>query len=208
MPPGSCPDGTGGFPYTLSYQRTHRANLYKNGISVPWSGSIPVVAGWTDNIHRSVSVGSSGMATLGDGPVPPSVSALVAFYVSQQIYATQPGTPAALLARWVTEPFVSHWWTVQVLHNTVTLLADGSSEQFVRMPIANPDCQLFSEIDSAQTTPTSTCTPSSWTFNPPRSYAGSGGSNWVLRQTNQPYQWTDLNGQPRGQWGIKGVRHD
>jgi len=178
--------GNGGFPYSLSLSRTFSAgNATSTGMP----------NGWSHNLDERIKPGSSGMAIMGDGPVVPSTSSLVAFYVSQQIYATQPSTPSALLTRWVTEPFVERWWTGQILHNAVSVTSGLSMQQYVRLPIANPDCQYAIPAN---------CTPSSFTFNPPSGYLGSG-PNWVLAQSGQPTSVLDFNGQTWGQWDDSSV---
>ena len=144
--------GLGEFPYKLGFERT-----FKSGEShSPGLGK-----GWSHNLDIRMNLSSSGMEAMGQSSVLPAAASLMAIYATQQIYATQPGTDAALLQRWVVAPFIQAWWAARIRFNVATYTAASTSKVFVRLSDNN--------------------------FNPPGAYNPLDGSSfWNLVQTGVP----------------------
>jgi RHS repeat-associated protein len=141
--------GQGKFPYKLSFQRT-----FKSGSShSPGMGM-----GWSHNLDIRVDQHTDGMEAMGKSSVLSASSALTAFFVTQQLYASQPTTATALLGRWVLAPLTQGWLALQMRYNTVTYTAGSTTKTFVALPDG--------------------------TYNPPKGYNSADGSSyWKLSIT-------------------------
>jgi len=117
--------GLGDFPYRMEFSRTFQpGEAHSPGFS----------KGWTHNLDIRVAMASDGLEAMGKSSTLASAATLVALYGTQEIYATVPGTDAALLQRWVTAPLIQGWWANSIRFNVVTHKQGGSSQSYVRLP--------------------------------------------------------------------------
>lgn len=117
--------GNGGFPYELSLQRSFKAGATRTP---------GLASGWTHNLDIRADISGSGMDALGEHSVLNATGSLVAMYVTQQLYKSEPALAMDLLKRWVLPPFVQQWWTKHLYYNVVTINRGHSATQYFRLP--------------------------------------------------------------------------
>ncbi len=119
-PPPDIVTGSGGFPYSLSFQRKFKAGLTRSrGLAV----------GWTHNWDIRAQFGGSGTEAMGVS-TPQNAAPTIAALIAAESLLDGTWDATRLLALQVAE----NWWREQMGANIVTLIQGNDSMQFVRMP--------------------------------------------------------------------------
>lgn len=145
QPPADLTVGDGGYPYSLSFQRTYRARP-KPYVPTPTAGApyVPEDAlfgesGWTSNLNHNARPGSDAMLAFGTEDPRAAASTIVAIRAMLKTsldtdlsMGTLSGKLTAL-QRQLTANMAAAWWTRSVLQNTMTIEQGPGSRTFVRL---------------------------------------------------------------------------
>jgi RHS repeat-associated protein len=126
-PPADITVGNGGYPYSLSFQRTFTSGSYAQ------EGELDSRQyGWTNNFDRDFKLTSDGMNFFGeDRPERAAMTIVMMKALVSLMGSTTPGMDA--LQRHLVSAGVSQWWSDQTLSNTVVIKGGTSSRSFVKL---------------------------------------------------------------------------
>ncbi|MBU6162126.1 MAG: hypothetical protein KGO50_13495, partial [Myxococcales bacterium] len=138
--------GNGGYPYSLSFQRSYRYQYDSDNDH--WDAQHPAVpeqpddtiarddlfatTGWTSNLHHYASVTSDGAEVFGDNDPRIATQTLVALR-SLLSLAGDGSSNLDTLQRQVVSAFVAAWWAETIQTNTIIIHQGHNSRSFTRL---------------------------------------------------------------------------
>ncbi len=145
-PPPDITVGNGGYPYSLSFQRSYR--YQHNSDEDYWDAQNPAnpmeppdtvarddiftTTGWTSNLHHYASITSDGAKVFGQDDPRVAVQTLATARVLLSIMGNGT-TNLETLQRQIVGAFAGFWWTETILMNTVTVKQGHSSRSFTKL---------------------------------------------------------------------------
>jgi YD repeat-containing protein len=118
-PPADIETGAGGFPYSLSFQRTYNSQSHRRSA---------LGDGWSHNLEAQIQVGSDVRSSLSGG-AQSAVATLVAADAVLSLFET--GGDQVDMVRAM---LIQNWWANSLVNNRVSVSRGSGSAQFHRMP--------------------------------------------------------------------------
>lgn len=131
-PPPDIETGSGGYPYSLAFQRTYNSDRDR--------GEGPLSWGWTHNFDIRLAPATDLRAALGDNSAKQTVATIVAAKASLDLFDDTPtGDDVARAGDFIVDALVQHWCSDQLFENSVVITRGSGSERFFRVPTGTGD---------------------------------------------------------------------
>jgi hypothetical protein len=120
-PPADISTGAGGYPYSLSFERTYSSDSSSIGSLGP---------GWVHNHEVRLSTGTNIPAGLGRMSPRQGLATILAATVTWDLFSSS----ANYSENAVTAMLLQHWWVEQIFDNEVSISRGNGSESFIHQP--------------------------------------------------------------------------
>ncbi len=145
-PPADITVGNGGYPYSLSFQRSFRSGVHNSDAEADFiqgatgQGSVPPrtrdpdfgSSGWTSSFHHYANVSTSGEQVFGrDDPRVAAQTLAVAKVLSASLQ--NGATNLEMLQRQIVGAYAAFWWTETFTENTLTVNQGHGSRSFTKL---------------------------------------------------------------------------
>ena len=152
-PPADLITGSGGFPESLSFQRTYDSSRGSGSFGGTYSGAcvdtafgeqectqdINKVYGWTHNFNFKAMPTSDALQGMGADSAVDASAVITALYLSMLT-----GEGSQTLQKTLARVFVSNWMEEQLFDNAVVITRAGGTETYIRKPVGVAGVDEFS----------------------------------------------------------------